>query len=392
MTETAAADGLRNMPLPRTPVRLGRVVDDPDEVWRLIDAHAPYWPVQRYFANSAEYATLSGQDEPAQMIVAPVFRGNWAFDGDVLDGVQPILDSAAFVDAARQLFDAEIVRPTTVYVNLTWQLPFPQGAGHTDIPAFRGFDRTTYPITFLTIMGLSGLFEDVRVKVATGVSWFYGGPDGGFEYWPQGPDGPSAAARRRDRQHRDRRRQRLHVAPGAPDRPARGRHGHDVEGRRAGTPGRRRRRAGWAIVDGGEVLGSFITDQLRVSLSWKGIAFTDDADRRRHDDHLDDIDLAGVLRRFSDDFAARGVPLSIPSDPLSDPTVRPDAARRLRPLPDDERMTAGARCGSWAYRCCACAAPAAARADPFVGRDRCAPSGTKLHGVPGQQRLARPDR
>jgi hypothetical protein len=315
MTETAAAGALRQMPLPRPPVVLNRVVDDPAVVWRLIDRHAPYWPVQRYFANSAEYATLSGQNEPAQMIVAPVFRGNWAFDGDVLDGVQPLLDSEVFSDAARRLFGAEIVRPTTVYVNLTWQLPFPQGAGHTDIPAFRGFDRTTYPITFLTIMGLSGLFEDVRVKVATGVSWFYEGSDGGFEYWPEGPDGASVL-------HEGAINNTAIVAD------------NDFMWHRVRPTGRaedgmvtmtkdaeliRRGDDGWAIVDNGSELGSFSTDRLRVSLSWKGIAFTDDADRRRHDEHLDDIDLARVLKRFTDDFAARGEPLDIPADPLTDP-------------------------------------------------------------------------
>jgi hypothetical protein len=303
-------------------VTIDRIVDDPGAVWQLIDQHAPYWPVQRYFANSAEYATLSGQSEQPQMIVAPVFRGNWAADGGVLDGVEPILTSERFSDAARQLFDADIVRPTTVYVNLTWQLPFPQGAGHTDIPAFRGFDRTTYPITFLTIMGLSGLFEEERVKVATGVSWFYGGSDGGFEYWPAGPDAPSI----------------LHE--GAIDNTAIVAD-NDFMWHRVRPTGRvedgmvtmtkdaelvRRDHNGWAIVDEGKDLGTFTTDRLRVSLSWKGIAFSDEEDRRRHDDHLDDIDLAEVLRRFIADFAARGRSLDVPSDPVSDP----DFVRTLR--------------------------------------------------------------
>jgi hypothetical protein len=177
--------------LPRPPVTLGVAIDDPSVVHRLIDAHAPYWPVQRYFANSAEYAALSGRGAHAPMVVAPVFRGNWAADGAVAAGVEPLLQHRPFIEAAKQLFGAEIVRPTTVYVNLTYQIPFPQGAGHTDVPVFRGFDRTRNPITFLTIMSLSGLFEDVRVKVATAVAWFYGGPDGGFEYWPEGPDRPS---------------------------------------------------------------------------------------------------------------------------------------------------------------------------------------------------------
>jgi hypothetical protein len=303
------------MPLPRTPVKLDKVVDDRDEVWRLIDAHAPYWPVQRYFANSAEYAAMSGSDEPTQMIVAPVFRGNWAFDGDVLDGVQPLLDSERFHEAAKQVFDAAIIRPTTVYVNLTWQLPFPQGAGHTDVPAFRGFDRTTYPITFLTIMGLSGLFEAERVKVATGVSWFYRGNDGGFEYWPEGPEGPSSlhegdidntaiVADNDFMWHRVRPTGRVEDGMVTMSR--------DAElVRRDGD--------GWAIVDGSAELASFTTDRMRVSLSWKGIAFSDHEDRRRHDEHLDDIDLDEVLRRFTADFDARGERLEVPTDPVSDP-------------------------------------------------------------------------
>jgi len=302
-------------PLPRTPVVLDRVVDDRDQVRALIAAHPPYWPVQRYFANSAEYATLSGQDEPAQMIVAPVFRGNWATDGVALDGVQPILDSSRFTDAARTLFDAEIIRPTTVYVNLTWQLPFPQGAGHTDIPAFRGFDRTVWPITFLTIMGLSGLFEDVRVKVATGVSWFYLGSDGGFEYWPQGPDAPSLlhegdidntaiVADNDFMWHR--------VRPTGKVEDGMVTMTKDAELRRTSD-------AQWAIVDADGELASFGFDRVRVSLSWKAIAFHDEQDRRRHDEHLEDIDLDQVLQRFRDDFASRRETLEVPADPVSDP-------------------------------------------------------------------------
>jgi hypothetical protein len=55
---------------------------------------------------------------------------------------------------------------------------------------------------------------------------------------------------------------------------------------------------------------------MRVSLSWKAIAFADEADRRRHDEHLDDINLDQVLRRFTADFAAHGKSLEIPPDPV----------------------------------------------------------------------------
>ena len=299
---------------------LDTAVDDPALVRRLIDEKAPYWPVQRYFANSAEYAALSGNgDAAAPMIVAPVFRGNWALDGAADPGVEPLLHNPPFVAAAKQLFDAEIVRPTTVYVNLTWQLPFPQGAGHTDVPAFRGCDRTEHPITFLTIMGLSGLFEEERVKVATAVSWFYRGTDGGFEYWPDGPDGRSV------------------VHEGAIDNTAivadndfmwhrvrpTGRVEDGMLTLDLETELRRRDDGRWEIGDA----AVFPPDQLRVSLSWKAIAFTTDDDRRRHDEHTDDIDLAEVLRRFEDDLGRRGVEVEIPAQ---EPTRDPDFIRLLQ--------------------------------------------------------------
>ncbi|MDZ7734216.1 MAG: hypothetical protein U5R31_15095 [Acidimicrobiia bacterium] len=46
--------------LPRPPVHLDRVFDAPAIVEGLLARHEPYWPVQRYLANRAEYATLSG--------------------------------------------------------------------------------------------------------------------------------------------------------------------------------------------------------------------------------------------------------------------------------------------------------------------------------------------
>jgi hypothetical protein len=300
---------------PRPPVLLDPAVDDPDEVRRLVDAHAPYWPVQRYFANGAEYAALSGNDGAA-MPVAPVFRGNWAVEGKALPGVEPLLHHAGFAEAARRLFGAELVRPQTVYVNLTWQLPFPQGAGHTDIPAFRGFDRSRYPITLLTIMGLSGLFEDVRAKIATVVAWFYAGSDGGFEYWPEGPERPSTI-------HEGRIDNTAIVGD------------NDFMWHRVRPTGRvedgmlrlnlesqlRREADGWAIRDGERRLAAFGSEALRVSLSWKALVFESDAERALHDDHRDDIDLPEVLHRFGTDLAARGTPVSWPADPVRDPSV-----------------------------------------------------------------------
>ena len=306
---------MREMPLPRPPVAVDRAVEDPARFRSTVEALAPYWPVQRYFANSAEYAALSGDDAARPMVVAPIFRGNWATEGKAVPGAEAFLDHAPFVRAARELFDAEIVRPHNVYVNLTWQLPFAQGAGHTDIPAFRGFDRSRYPVTLLTIMGLSGLFEDVRLSIATAVAWFYRGTDGGFEYWPDGPDRPSRiheGAIENTAIVGDNDFMWHRVRPTG--RPADGMARLSLDSELAFDGGE------WAARDAGKTLGRFGWDALRVSLSWKALVFASDAERRRHDEHTDDIDLAEVVRRFAEDLRARGVPFTVPEDPTRDPT------------------------------------------------------------------------
>jgi hypothetical protein len=299
------------------------VVGDPGELRALVERLAPYWPVQRYFANGAEYAAMSGAGAGALMPVGPVFRGNWVVDGRAVPGAEPLLRHEPFVQAARRLFDAELVHPQNLYVNLTWQLPFPQGAGHTDVPAFRGLDRSRYPITWLTIMGLSGLFEDVRLKIATAVAWFYQGRDGGFEYWPLGSDQPS----------------RIHE--GAIENTALV-GDNDFMWHRVRPTGRledgmarldleselRREDGSWVVADAERRVARFRWDALRVSLSWKALVFDSEADRRRCDDHSDDIDLAEVLRRFGRDLSQRGIDVHWPEDPVRDAAVI-DLLRRV---------------------------------------------------------------
>lgn len=299
---------------------LDRALEDPGLVEELLVAHQPYAPVQRYMANRAEYATLSGArsggDPAGQVPIAPVFRGDWAQLGEVQPGVEPLLHHDVFIDAAMQLFDARIVRPHTVYVNLTWQLPFAQGRGHVDIPAFRGFDRSTVPVTFLTIMGLSGLFEAERVKVATAVAWFYEGADGGFEYWPSGVEGDPVV-------HEG----AIHNTAVVGDndfmwhrvrplgRPADGMVTLDMDARVGTADG-----STWEIRDGGSPVACFGRDRLRVSLSWKADVFVDDQELRRHDDHTDDLDEAEVLERLAADLRARGLDPTVPAEgPLRDP-------------------------------------------------------------------------
>jgi len=173
------------------PIFFDRLLDDPGLVRGLVEANGPYLPVQRYFSNDAEFRASSAQAKAGRpMIVAPNFRGDWAYDAPRIDGVDPLFEHEGLREAAGRLFGSDRVRPFSVYANITWQLPFDQGEGHIDIPEFRGVSRTDHPTWLLSSMGHSRLFEEERIQIATAVAWFYTGRDGGFTYWPDGPDQP----------------------------------------------------------------------------------------------------------------------------------------------------------------------------------------------------------
>ncbi len=294
------------------PIRIDRVFDDPSCVRRLVESNAPYFPVQRYVRSDAEHRAISAQ---GPMIIAPNFRGDWAYDRPLVDGAEIFLDHPQLIAAASALFDTELIRPQQVYSNLTWQLPFHQGNGHTDVPAFRGIDRTRYPIWFLNVMGRSLLFEAERIRIATAVAWFYRGEDGGFEYWPNGPDAPPRAHQGNIFNtaivgDNDRMFHRVmpvgRVADGFLS-------GMTLDSRLEHCDGDRWRIAGEAT------LAEPTWDQLRISVSWKALAFRDASEQRMVDEHTSDISLDDVLGRFKADLESRGAPFQTPADPLEDP-------------------------------------------------------------------------
>lgn len=296
---------------PRPPVFVARAFSDPGLVRRLVEANAPYFPVQRYFRNQTEYDRVGGG---APMIIAPNFRGDWAYDEPLVDDVVPILHNERLVEAARQVFGAERIRPQIVYANLTWQLPFPQGGGHTDVTAYRGVDRTRTPLWLLGAMHNSGLFEAERVNIATAVAWFYRGSDGGFTYWPDGPDAQAkvhegAIDNTAIVGDNDFMFHRVNpvgdVAKGLP-------RGLTLDTSLARAGGER-----WAVVEGDAVLGEFDYSDLRISVSWKAMVFRDADEERRYDTHSDDLDLSEVLGRFIADLDSRDIACDLPRDPLA---------------------------------------------------------------------------
>jgi hypothetical protein len=308
--------------LPPTPVAIDRVLDHPDLVWRLIRDSSPYAHVlmlPEFGGTSSE----SGGAMPAgyerfctrigdEYFINPVFRGNWAYDTPLVEDVEPLLYNERFVEAAKTVLGGSVVRPQIVYANLT--APMPQNQKHTDVPAFRGVDRTAYPAWVVNAMQASGLFDRWRVRLATAVAWYYEGNEGGFSYWPDGADGqavtidpPPNTAMVGDNDVMFHRVEAVGAEQDGSIVP--------IDSQLCFDRGAER----WEIVKGERTFGSFAPDDIRISVSWKAQVFADAEEARIFDEHLDDIEFDQVVSAWGADLAERGIELPESSDPLHDP-------------------------------------------------------------------------
>jgi hypothetical protein len=277
------------------PIRIEPAFDDPDMVRALFKRNGPYHTIVEYIPQRP--------DQP----VLPYFRGNWAVGGTPLvDGAETILHNYRFLDAARAQFGCSRLRPTFVVVNLN--APMPAGLQHVDVPTFRGATREQYPLGWLIAMGHSELFESWRVIQAGAVSWFYDGPGGNFEYWPEGLDGPMLTeqppfcnvAIMADNDRMYHRIGRV-GAPGAqlPQMTAAAEL-HAVDGDT------------WAIVENGGIRATYPSNAVRLSLVWK-------ADLEP-EGNSESLNLDRVMSLFIADLRKRKVGFRVPGGPLSDKT------------------------------------------------------------------------
>jgi hypothetical protein len=60
-------------------------------------------------------------------------------------------------------------------------------------------------------------------------------------------------------------------------------------------------------------------EEVRISLLWRAMAFTDSEAARVFDQHLDDLDTEKMVDVFLSDLADRGMDCQRPTDPLQDP-------------------------------------------------------------------------
>jgi hypothetical protein len=276
-------------------IRIEPAFDDPDAVQALFELHAPYRTIAEYIPMTPEQA------------VHPYFRGNWVVGGKPLvEGAEAILHNHRFIDAARALFGSSSIRPMLVVVNLN--APMPAGPTHVDVPTFRGATREQYPLGWLIAMGRSELFESWRIVQAGAVSWFYDGPNGSFECWPEGLDGPMLKEQ-------------------APFRNVAIMSDNDVMYHRIGrvgppdaalpqmTTAAELHAVGddtWAIVENGEIRATYPFSAVRLSVVWKA--------NLEGEATPELLSLDRVMSIFIADLGKRKVDFRVPADPLSDET------------------------------------------------------------------------
>lgn len=303
------------------PLWVSPAYPDRDAVWAMVTSHSPY-PLM---ASSSGYSQMMEGD------VSPWFRAHWALDGVAVDDeTTTLLHHEPFVEGAKRLFGAEVVRPSTLLVNLMG--PMPSGVPHVDTPTFRGLKRGDVPVWLLITMGASGLFERWSVRIAGALTWFYDGDDGELEYWPDGGDRPSQVVRGPFGNDaliadNDLMPHRVGAIGDAASLPSKAKVTASSTIEWAGD--------GWRIVTDGVPTGSLGVADVRVSLLWKALAFMDRADARRFDDHEDDLDVATIVSVFRADLAARGITVDEPDDPFTDAAwSRTLLSTYLRPIVD----------------------------------------------------------
>ena len=286
------------------PVALEHVVDQPNLIRDIARNNGPYFMPARYLIGGETAADARKRkpkiikDAPAYLI-GPTWRGDWAFDGEVLvEEAAFLLQHQGFINAAKQMFDAEIVVPEQVYVNLST----PMGAqpfSHVDIPEFKGVNRHNAPGWFLQAMGSSQFFEDVRISIVTAVAWFHQGERGFFRYWPEGRENDSI------------RHENMWNAAVVGDNDFM-HHLVERNGPKNATPPEgmsintelNHDGVSWKVLEQGEELASYSDLDVRLSLSWKAKVYSDKQTYENSTNGIGKIGINEAIGRFNQELGS----------------------------------------------------------------------------------------
>lgn len=298
------------------PVKLSQAFDDPDTVLDLI-------------AKGSPYKTLAAvHRHPDEARTGGWFRNFWALGGKVVfPGAEPLFANPRFIAAAKQSFRAEVIRPVAMMTNLN--LPAAGLKPHLDLPFFRGLTNREVPSWMLAPMGYSGLFHDWAIPVASAITWFYDGPGGEFEYWPDGMAAPSRTERPpyanmcvvADNEYMYHRVGATGLAEEywAEDSLP---YGALLELTGDGN---------WLIRDGEQEIARLPYAKVRLSVLWKACCFATEAMAASFDDHSHDLTAEMVTQLFCADLKRRGVKFSAPADIAGDLAWKQTLTRTYTP-------------------------------------------------------------
>jgi hypothetical protein len=260
---------------------------------------------QRYDAalNFVRTGGRLAQREDAKMLAARTnyFRGTYFYAGrpGTTPGIEPFLHHEGFLGAAREIHGLPLVEPAIVYANLL--LPGQELAVHTDVPEFRGANRTRIPQWLCVAMLHSHLFDAFRRPIATGIAYFSDCAGGELAFYPDGPEKPpqTLPARHNTAVLMDTDTVFHGVDRVASDDPApRFARGMQLRPETDGT---------WVLFETDRELAHYDWEELRFSISWKAYCFADEAERDAWRTHADDLDLDVILAELVTDLRARGV-------------------------------------------------------------------------------------
>ncbi len=280
------------------PTLLDRAFEDPGAVITLIERGSPY-------------KTLAAvHRDPPSTPATPWFRNFWALGGKVtFPGAETAFHNPLYLEAAREVFGAEVVVPLAMMTNLN--LPGPAAPPHLDLPFFRGAHRREVPSWLLAPMGYSGLFHHWAIPVASVITWFYGGSGGEFEYWPDGLDAESVRVR-------DLAANQAVIADneytyhrvcevGSPDDFLE--HNRVPYGSMLQLDG-----SEWRLTEDDRELGRYPKADVRLSVLWKAYCFSDQAEAEAFADDTDVLTPAQVVEIFQADLRHRGIRVEPPED------------------------------------------------------------------------------
>jgi hypothetical protein len=230
------------------------------------------------------------------------FREEYAYGAtEYAPGIGTFLLHEGLADAAREIHGRPVIEPVIAYANLF--LPGQELAIHTDVPEFRGANRKLLPQWLLVVMHHSGLFDEWRLPIATGIAYFADTVGGALVYWPDGPAGDARTypATANTAVVLDTDTVFHGVEPVGV--------GEAVEMPPLG-PGSSlvvRGHGRWSLRDADDAeVGEYGFAELRFSVSWKAYCFRDDAEREAWRTHRDDLTYDTIVERLIADLQVRG--------------------------------------------------------------------------------------